>query len=98
MHFFPGIGHELGGVGHADGPLGPVESHVHALLEFTGADTDKGDPVSVGWIHVGLNLEDKASKAFIGWLDHYPFLCLHCGWRWRQIHKGIEEGLDPETC
>ena len=98
MHFFPGIGHELGGVGHADGPLGPVEGHVHALLKFTGADADKGDPVAVGWVHVGLNLEDKASKTFIGWLDHHFSFGFYGRWRWRQIHKGIEEGLDPKAC
>ena len=34
----------------------------HVALEFSGADTQKGNPVAVPGIHVGLDLEDESGK------------------------------------
>ena len=42
----------------------------HSGIEFAGADTHKCDSVSVGFVHVCLNLKDKRGKFFRHRIDH----------------------------
>ena len=40
---------------------------LHAALELAGADPEEGDPVTVGRVHVGLDLKDEAGeRLFVG--------------------------------
>ena len=62
LHDLPVLGHQGLGLGKAllFAALDVVDLHVPG--ELAGGDAHKGDPVPVGLVHVGLDLEDKGGK------------------------------------
>ena len=69
---------------------------VHADLVAAGADTHKGDPVSVGFVHIGLDLENKGGKAFFHRVNGAD---VGISGRGRQGHfqEVLQEDLDAEV-
>lgn len=65
LHNLSVLGHQLLGLGQADFSAALHMIYLHACLKFTGADTHKGNSVSVGFIHVGLNLEYKGAELIV---------------------------------
>ena len=64
FHHFPVLAKQLLGSGEADGAAAAGVLHRHVLLKLAATDPHKGNPVTVARIHVGLQLEDKATKTW----------------------------------
>ena len=62
LHQLPLAGHQLLGLGEAHLLASLHMPYIHACLELAGADAHKGDPVPVGLVHIGLDLEDKSGE------------------------------------
>jgi hypothetical protein len=57
------LGHEDGGIGENHLLAQALVADLHAPAEAAGADAEKSDPVAVGRIHVGLDLESKPENS-----------------------------------
>ena len=44
--------------------------HLHTRFKFTRNDTHKCNTVSVGFIHISLDLKYKSREIFLKWIDH----------------------------
>jgi hypothetical protein len=70
--------------------------HSHVALELPGTNADKGNPIAVARVHIGLNLEDKAREFRVVRRDGKPRNDTSPG-RWRMLQKAIEEQLDAKV-
>ena len=64
------LGHEHRGLVDLDILAQAVMANPDAGGEFTGADSEKGDPVPVGRVHVGLDLKDEPGKLLFRGVHH----------------------------
>ena len=66
----PVVGHELLGLGQTEG-LAPLDMEILLIpLKLAGADAHEGDPVPVGLVHVGLNLEHEGGEGGVKGVHH----------------------------
>ncbi len=70
IHDLPVLGQELLWLGQLDGLATATVVYTHAPLKLAGANTDKGQPVPMGRVHVSLNLENKSRKLVVSRLNH----------------------------
>ena len=97
LHNLPFGSHHLLGLGkpHFPAPLDMVVFRIPG--EFAGADAHKGQPVPVGLIHVGLDLEHKGGEIRAEGIDGAAVG--HTAQRGRrQLQEGFQEGLNAEVC
>ncbi len=67
----------------------------HILFKLARADADKGDPIPMFGIHIGLELKHKACKFGVS-RQNCPQRALMGGRGQRQLQKGIEKELHPK--
>ena len=92
----PVAGHQLLRLGQSLDPSALDMPDIHSDVVFSGADPDKCDPVSVGFVHIGLDLEDKSGKIVFYRID-LP-LVRHAGRRRRRhLQEMLKEDLDAEV-
>ena len=70
FHNVPILCHHLLWLGQTHFFIALYMINLHSGIKFTGADTHECDSVSVGFVHIGLNLEDKCRKIFRHRIDH----------------------------
>ena len=88
-------GHEHGGIGQGNPLADAVVHDLHTALEAARTDPDKGDPVPVGRVHIGLDLECKPGKAvFIR--GHITRNRFSDPGRRRHFHKCVQHLPDTE--
>ena len=80
-------------------PLDPSALNVldiHSDVVLARTDADKSDPVSVGLVHIGLDLEDKSGKLVFYGIDRS--LVRHAGRRrGRHLQEMLKEDLNAEV-
>ncbi len=90
------LSHHLLGLGQLQLPLALHVPVVLAPLEFTGADAHEGDAVPVGFVHVGLNLEDEGGEAVVLGIHRLTFRFPGQG-RGGHTQKTFQERFDTEV-
>src|SRR3990167_151997 len=105
--FFDGLAalaHEGDHAGGAQFLGGALHLELHARRVFARRHAHEGDAVAVVGVHVGLHLEDHASKAFVFGLNGLydgllvDFECAHArAGRRRHVHHGVEHFHDTEV-
>ena len=89
-------GHQLLRLGQPLDPSALDVLDVHADIVFARADADKGDPVSVGLVHIGLNLEDEGRESVFHGV--HRALVRHAGRRrGRHLQEVLQKDLDTEV-
>lgn len=59
-------------------------------------NADKGDPVTMVRVHVGLDLEHKTGKFIVGWLNDLVITSLMSSGFRRILQIRLQERFDPE--
>ena len=70
FHQLAVVRHEGNHAGGGDFAVDTQVFHLHAALEFAGADAQEGDAVAVFRIHIGLDFKDKSGELRLVRLDH----------------------------
>ena len=70
FHQLSVVRHECNHAGGGDFAVDAQVFHLHAALEFAGADAQEGDAVAVFRVHIGLDFKDKSGKFRLVRLDH----------------------------
>ena len=73
--------HQLGAGGQLDVLALLHMEGLHAALELAGADAHKGDAVTVGLVHVGLDLEDEGRELVAAGVHRLAGQAVHTGQR-----------------
>ena len=69
LHNLPLLGHHGLGLGQADILAALYVVDGHAGFELPGHNPKEGNPVPVGLVHIGLDLEDEAGEVGTGGLN-----------------------------
>ncbi len=91
----PILRHKNGGIGEFDVFVDAVVANGHTFLEFTRANTEKCDAVTMGRVHIGLNLEAKAGEIFLVGFYHTLFCRARAG-MWGELNKSIKQFTHTE--
>ena len=73
--------HQLGAGGQLDVLALLHVVSLHAALELAGADAHKGDAITVGLVHVGLDLEDEGRELVAAGVHRLAGQAVHTGQR-----------------
>ena len=71
--------------------------YLHTLFKCAAYNAHEGQPVAVGGVHVGLNLENKAGEVRLFRADE-PHVALPGQGRRRVLQESIQERLHTEIC
>ena len=96
LHDFPLCSHQLLGLGQAHLPAALHMVVFCVPLELAGANPHKGQPVPVGLVHVGLNLENKGGEVR-GEGIHHAAVCRPGQGRRGELQEGLQERLNAEV-
>ena len=96
LHGFALVRHELLRLLESNGLVGPAVPHFHAFFKGTADNPHEGQPVPVGGIHVGLNLENKSGE--VRFFRRYHALVAFPGQgRRRKAEEPVQEGFNTEV-
>ncbi len=62
----------------------------HAALERPGTDPDERDPIAMGGVHAGLDLEDEPGERRVEWV-RVALPVGARGWRRCQVDQGVQQ-------
>ena len=71
--------------------------NAHAFFKNAGADTHKGNSVTVSRVHVGLDFENKSREIFVARLYHCTILQHSWLWLRRQFQEFFQEALHTKV-
>jgi len=84
------------GIGYLNPLAGTGVMYLHSLPVAAGANPQEGNAVTMGRVHVGLDLEDEAGELLFGGRD-LPLQGRSGPRWWCVLDEGIEQLLDPEV-
>jgi len=88
-------GHQLLGLGKALDPAGLYMLNIHPDLIAAGADAHEGNAVTVGFVHICLDLENKGGKALLHGI-HRPLVRIAGRGRERHLQEILQKDLHAE--